>query len=1049
MCTTFISLQAQRTITGTVIDEEDEPLIGVNVVAKGSPVGTITDFDGNYSIVVPDGTTQLGFSYIGYIVQSIDIGASNVINVTLIEDAQKLGEVVVTALGIPREKKTLSYAVQEVESEEIANSGETNVVAALTGKVAGVQATSTSGAPGGSANIRIRGSASMTGSNQPLFVIDGVPISNAYNETESGTRGVAYSNRAIDINPEDIANVSVLKGASASALYGSRAANGVILITTKSGKGAGKGLNIEVSSSVGLSTVNKLPDLQTSFSQGIGGAYSGNIRSWGAPVGDLSLDADGNIVPASDETATGAAVPIYNNAEDFFQRGVQFKNFVSLSGGSDRANYYVSFGDDRITGIIPGTDYNKTTVALRGGTSLSDKVRVSGSANFTKSDSRRAQQGSNGGGVALALYRTPPTFDASNGNDDWDAESAFLNEDGSQRNWHPAFNNPYWTINQDPFEDNVNRIIGHVMAEYEPLNWLKFTYRIGNDFYLDSRKQIFAINSANGAGAGQILEDQFNRSETTSDFFINLSHDFNDRIGGELLLGNNLNHRSSQNLFVDATSLTIGDFYNINNASTINSSEAKSVLRTAALFFDAKFDFDDWLFLNVTGRQEWASTFGPQANSSFFYPSVGLGAVFTEPLGLTDNEWLSYGKVRFSYGLVGNQPPVYSTTTVFSSPNITDGYTRPQGIQGPFIGQTLFTQDDLLGNAFLEPERTRSWEIGTDLRFFKNRLSVDFTYFNQLSDKQIFAVPLATSSGFSSIVQNAGEISSKGIEMVIGATPIKAKGFEWDISMNFSRIRNVVEKLAEGVPNIGLGGFFSANGRLVEGEEYGLVYGELWSRDDNGNLIIEQNPNSPNYGKPITEFEEGVIANPNPDWLMGIRNTFSFKGLSLTGLIDIKKGGQLWNGTRGALYSYGTHADTENRGNEVVVFEGVQGTINTDNEVEVTGGDNNVAVVLDENWYRAGNGSGFVGPSEPFVEDAGWVRLRDVTLSYSLPKSIFGKSPFRGVELAVSGRNLLLFTPYSGQDPETNLTGVGNLQGLDYFQMPNTKSYTFSVRLKF
>ncbi|MFK7970424.1 MAG: SusC/RagA family TonB-linked outer membrane protein [Bacteroidia bacterium] len=1048
----FGLLYSQSTVTGKVTDARSgDPLEGVAVVVKGTTIGAFTNDQGSYSLEVPSDGQFLIFSFVGRATQEIKIDGRSSINISLAEDLT-LDEVVVTALGVTKKKKALGYSVQEVGGDVIANSKETNVATALAGKVAGVQAFSVSGAPGAGANIRIRGSASISGNNQPLFVVDGIPVSNNQERSESGLRGAVVSNRALDINPDDIESVSVLKGAAASVLYGSRAANGVILITTKKGARNGGGMSINYSGSLAFDEVNKLPELQSTFAQGLNGTSSANIRSWGAKISETLVDpASGLPVPAG--TAGATAAQVYNNNDEFFTTGTTLRNNISLSGGDVNRSFYASFGDTRQEGVIPGTEYTRSNVSLRGNTKLGNKLRVAGSVNYTKSNSRRAQQGSNGGGVALALFRTPASYRASNGATEFGDASSYLNADGSQRNWHPAFNNPYWTINRDPFTDDVNRVFGHVEWEYSPVSWLSVMHRLGNDYYTDARQQIFAIGSANGGRVGQVFEDIWSRRETYSDFFVNFKPEIEGKFGATLMVGNNLSHRTRKNLYVQGAGLTIDNFYNLGNASNITTFDYDEIIRTAAVFADAQFEWDNWIFLGLTGRNEWASTFGQEAETqSFFYPAANLGVVFTEALGLESSTGFPYGKLRVSYGEVGNQPPVYSTSTVFVGPSITDGYTRAQGVSSPFAGQSLFGQSTQLGNAQLRPERVRSFEIGVDLKFLSNRVGLDVTYFNQLSIDQIFAVPVARTAGYTSTVLNAGEISNKGWEAILKLQPVvNPEGFNWEVSANFTTYKNVVEKLADGVENIGLGGFFGANGRLVAGQTFGLLYGDTWNRTDDGQLIIEQNPDSPEYGFPLTDYGEDVVGDPNPDFLLGIRNTFTFKGLRLEAFLDIKEGGDMWNGTRGALYSYGTHAGTEGRGVETKVFEGVTGTRNADNEIVVQGDGaaNAVQVTLDESWFRTGNGSGFVGPSEQFVEDASWVRLRELTLAYTLPSSLLGKTPFRRIEVGVTGRNLWLSTPYTGIDPETSLSGSGNLQGLDYFQMPNTRSINFNLNLGF
>lgn len=1038
-------------------------MAGVTVFEKGTTNGTFTDADGRYELTVKNGSTTLVFRFIGFATQEVAGGG----DVVLKEDALLLDEVVVTALGIAREKKQLGYSVQSVGGDALVNSGESNMINGLNSKVAGVQVISSSGSPGASAYINIRGSSSISGENQPLIVVDGIPLDNSQlisgnpdNGDNSLLEGVANSNRGIDINPNDIEDVTVLKGPAASALYGIQAANGVILITTKKGRGAtGKGVNVSFNTALTWDRVNKLPEIQERYIQGAGGEYfgpaTGASTSWG-PLGDTMRwngdasylwDRNGDLVGASDPSGVTPFSP-YNNAETFFTTGTTFDNNLALSGGNGSTNYRFSIGRINQTGIVPLSEWGRTSIKFAGESKLSARLRTAASVGYTNSGGSRVQQGSNISGLMLGLMRSPNSFDNSNGVEDPTDEAAYLLADGTQRNYRGGggYDNPYWTINKNPFTDQVNRVYGFTSVTYDVTNWLNIFYRLGTDAYSDDRQQVFAEGSR-AAPAGRTFLEKHNYRHVNSDLWVTLSHDFGEKFSTSLLLGQNAFAKEYNRLYTQGDGFTIPNFTHISNAQSVFTRDYTERKRTAAIFFDAKVAYDDWVFLNVTGRNEWSSTL-PVDNNSFFYPSASLGLVFTEPLGLADNKILPYGKLRFSYASVGNDADPYSLASYYSNTFVGDGWTN--GIVFPFNGVTAFMADDVLGSANLRPEKTNSIEIGTDLRFLNNRIGLDFTYYSQVSKDQILAVPVAASSGVLQLITNAGQVSNKGIEIVLNATPIKSENFRWDIQVNFTRNRNMVDELAEGIENVFLGGFEGSAIRNVAGQPYGQIYGGTFLRDAAGNLVIESDTNAAFYGYPIYSGREGAIGNTQPDFLMGIRNTLAWKGISFGFLIDIREGGQMWNGTQGAMAFFGTAAMTENRG-ETTVFEGVKGTVDGDGNLVLqdesgTAGTftNDTEAVLDEFWYTA-DGGGFGNVAEHFVQDISWVRLREVTLSYTFPTSLFEKTPIGSLNIGLAGRNLLLFTPYEGVDPETSLMGSVNAQGLDYFNMPNTKSY--SVRL--
>ena len=1077
----------QRTITGNVTSKDDgSTLPGVTVVVKGTTNGAVTDVNGKYTIIVPAKYNVLVFSFVGMKPYEANIDNRTNIDVVLETDVMNIEGVVVTAIGISRETKALGYSVQEVGGENLQKTNDANLFNSLNGKVAGVSVTSGSGAAGGSTYFTIRGAQSIGGNNQPLIVVDGVPIDNSQyysgnpdDGTNNLTEGVAYSNRGIDLNPEDIASVSVLKGGAATALYGLRAASGVVLINTKKGqavKTSGNTYAVSFASSFSIEQVNKLPEIQKKYGQGLNGNWAGphtaNRNSWGPLLdtcryttiltspsmdpfgtGIYPWDKHGIIVGMNDPNANpNKIVKPYDNLGTFFETGHTWNNSLGISGGNPNATYYVSIGNLSSKGIVPNNTFNKTTVKIAGQAKLSDKFFTSGSVNYINSGGNRIQQGSNLSGVMLGLLRTPVTFDNSNGySDPVDTPEAYQFEDGSQRAYRGfgIYDNPYWTVNQNSFKDQVNRMIGSAELTYNPLSWLNATYRIGTDFYTDRRKGYFAINSS-AAPEGQVQEDQHFNRDINGDLIINMKHDISKDFKFDITIGHNFYQTYHQQLYTKGDQLAQPDFYHISNAAAVSVRELIDRKRTQAVYGDLGLSYQSMVFLNITGRNEW-STALPKEKRSFFFPSFSLGFVFTEIGGLKDNKALPFGKIRASYSIIANDAFIYGTYNYFEPAFYNDGWTT--GVSFPFAQYTSYMNDAGLGNSGLKPEKLYSFEIGADLRFIKNRIGLDFTYYNNKNKDLIIWVPLSGASGYTDKLLNAAEMSNKGVEIVLNTVPIKTKKVEWDIIINFTQNKNNVDKLAEGVENVGLGGFTGAEIRAVVGKPYGSIFGTDWVRDGDGNIIIDNegnnDPTSPDYnehyGFPFQSDKEAFLGTVMPKWTMGISTSLKYAGFTLYALLDIKKGGMMWNGTKGIMYALGTHIDTETRG-ESYVFEGVKGTVGADGNGISTGENNDISVIKDQYWYN-GLGGGFGGPSGQFVEKANWVRLREVSLSYTLPHNWLKKSFFKGIDLFVSAKNLFLWTPYTGIDPETNLYGADNAQGIDYFNMPNTRSYNFGLRV--
>lgn len=1049
---------AQNTITGRVIAADDkQALPGVSVKIKESSAGTQTDATGHFSISANTGQT-LVISSVGYVSQQVIIGNSGILNFTLVNNQKALGEVVVTALGITRQKRSLTYSVGEVKSDQILN--KTDLASAIQGKVAGVQITNSGGGAGASTNIVIRGTSSITGNNQALFVVDGVPIDNSVASTESSTAGVANSNRAIDINPEDIESVSVLKGGSAVALYGLQGSNGVILITTKKGQ-RGK-MRVDLSSSANFDRVSRLPYFQNLYAQGTKGKYTPpdnhpNSRSWGPLLSslryngktDYPFDRNGKLVLATDPTATGKIPVAYDNVGQFFRTGATFNNYLALSGGNENSVFRVSIGNERQNSIVPTDYFQRITTKISGETQAFDKLKISGNMSYINSGGRRVQQGSSAQSVMLDLYRTPISFDNSNGLSNRRDPNQFTLANGNQRTYrgeNGGFNNPYFTVNQDPFNDDVNRVLGNIGLNYSPLKWLGVNYTLGGDIYSDQRTQNYELNDA-GNPAGAILLDNYQSKIINSDLQLNFKRQLTPDLNLNLILGNTYYSNYSNQRQTSGTGLNFPGFVNIGNAQSYTALSALNRYHVVSYYASLDLAYRNQLFLNAAYRIDKSTLLDPK-NNAFLNPSIGGSWVFTELPGLKDNSVLSFGKLRASFGTSGNEPPYYALGTTLAAVSFGnqqgqyDGFTN--GLAYPFNGQGGFINNFNLGNQHLKAEKTREYDLGTELSFFHDRITLDFTYYSKKGSDLIIQVPFTGSTGYSSKVLNAASMSNKGFEVLLSIVPVRTTDFKWTLSANFTRNVNKVTALA--VQSVSFGGFTGLTVNAIKGYSNPSFFGPHFLTDGKGHQLIEDDPNDPNgkVGYPIAGSSSTYAGTPNPDWTMGITNLFTYKGIRLSSLIDIKHGGQLWNGTEGALISYGRSDVTLNRGTNTV-FKGVTGHLDASGNTVVTGTTNAASVPLNEAWYK-GNGGGFGSVSSQFVQPAGWVRLREVAISYQLERKWFKKTPVKSVEIGAFGRNLFLHTRYHGIDPETSLQGAGNSQGLDYFQLPGTKTYGFSLK---
>ncbi|SFC19300.1 TonB-linked outer membrane protein, SusC/RagA family [Flexibacter flexilis DSM 6793] len=996
---TSVLAQVTKTVTGKVTSALDgSPLPGVNVVVKGTTQGVISDVDGKYSIEVPSVGGTLVFSFVGMNTSEVAVGDNATINLAMETDIAQLSEVVVTALGIEREKRSVGYAVTQVGGSQLTNSRETNMVQALAGKVAGVQVMGGGGTPGASSKIILRGNKSF-GDNQPLFVIDGIPMDNSTDASNAGDNPyeptleqVNYSNRAVDINPNDIESMTVLKGPAAAALYGVRGGNGVIMITTKKGK-FGQKTRVDINSSIDFSQVNKLPDLQTTYGQS-----DGSPQSWGAK-----------------NTQAGV-----NNAEKFFKTGVTTSNDVAITSGTEKNSYRLSVGHLHQDGIIPTTNFSRFTARLTAQSELRKDLTASTTVSFTNSGGRRAQQGSNASGVMLSLLRAPSSFDLL------DAYN-HPNADGSQNNYWAGYDNTYWSLHHNPFKDNNKRLIGNISLNYTPMDWLKVTYRLGLDNYTDYRRGIYDIGAHNSAEVanGQITENYKRHLEIYSDLIISANKEFTEKIHGSLSLGNNINQRENSDLYSRGRGFSIDNFFNMNNAASFYSSQYDERIRSAAFFYDGNISYNNMLFIGSTGRQEYSSTFGPNRRHFFFASATG-SFVFTELEAIKNSNITNFGKLRLSYARSANTPSAYDWIKYpYKQPSFADGYTN--GFSLPYLGTNGYGHSNTIGNPDLKPEFTAGPEVGLEVNFLKDRIKADVTYYNQKTTDIILESPASPSSGYTAKLSNAATIVNKGWEISLSGTPVKTKDFDWTIDVNYTRNRNEVTALAKGVSEQELAsGFEDARIFAIVGKPYGSIYGTKWQRDSNGKIIVGAN------GRPLKTTTLYDLGNPYPDFIMGIRNTFTYKDFKLSALLDIHQGGKMWNGTNARLNRFGVSAASASVDrSQMMVVDGVKED-GSKNDIQIT----------PQEYYTYYKGD--LGAVEENVQDISWVRLREVSLGYTIRKIKY----VQAVDITFTGRNLWLKSNYVGMDPETSLTGAGsNYNGIDWFGMPNTKSYNIALHI--
>jgi TonB-linked SusC/RagA family outer membrane protein len=1039
------ALAQTKEVRGTVTDSSGKPLSGASIQVRNSSVGTRTDDNGAFTLQVPQSNATLVISNIGFEEQQVPVGNQQTLRITMYSGRSVMQEVVVTALGIARDRRSLGYATQTVKGSDIANKGELNVVNALQGRLAGVNITGASGSVGSSTNINIRGIHSFTQSNQPLFVVDGIPVSNNLDRTNGGTLGsngdFQPPNRALDIDPNNIESINVLKGGAAAALYGSRAANGVIVITTKKGSSRGGRADITLSSSYSIQNVYGLLEYQNEYGQGLNGLYSSiSGNSWGPKIGSTPTLANGLL------TATGQAVPFVaypNNIKDFFEQGYVFDNNLSINGGDQNQNYTFSLGNSRQTGIVPNTHLTRTNVRFGANTMIRSKMRLGGNVTFTNSG-QQGVLGGNGSSAIGALTGVTRTTDLQA----YKRDGSYKNVDGTN-NWYvPSVDNPYFSAYENPVTSNLTRVIGTVNLGYDLATWLNIGYKLGVDAYTDRRKQIFA-KSSNQRPAGQALDDIFYRNEITGQLLINAKKNdlFIKGVNATLLLGQEINQRKFQNVTLQGDQLTIPNYYNANNATvfTNGSQETNFTRRLVGVFGQASLSYNNYLFLELTGRADKSSTL-PINKNTYFYPSASASFVFTDAFHIQSNI-LSYGKIRASYAKVGNDAPPYRLNNYYIAGTYGNNVAQ---LNLPITagGTTLsgFAANTRLASQNLSPEFTTSYEGGFNVGLFKNRASIDVAYFKEVSKDQIFDVSLAPSSGFATQTTNVGEMQNRGWEALVNITALSLRNLKWDISANYTRIRNKVVSISPGITQSALSGtgsvFAGTSGTnaftgsipsIVQGQAYGVIVGSKLPRSPDGQFII-----NPVTGTFAAGIAGQVLADPNPDYRIGITNTITYKIFTLSALVDYKEGGDIVSFTAGFGKSAGTLKETAVDRDKPRIIPGVILDPATNKYIP-----NNIQIPAQLYWRSFGL------QSDLNVYDATVFRFRELTLGINIPATVFNTRFISGARFSVFARNLFYIAPNAPLDPEVNTSGASNIQGLELQSAPNNRSIGVNLNISF
>ena len=1016
------NVQQDADCKGVVIDATGEPVIGASVVVKGKTgAGTVTDIDGNFTLKNVKKGETLRITSLGMTPVEVVYNGSNV-KVTLKDDSKALDEVVVTALGIKRERKSLGYAIQDVKGDAILNSHENNVANALTGKIAGVQITRSSNGPGGSSKIQLRGNNSVTGLNQPLIVVDGVPMDNftGADNNDYWNPSADMGNGLSDINPEDIESMSVLKGASAAALYGSRAGNGVILITTKSGRQT-KGLGITVTGTVSAESIFMKPDVQTTYGQGTQGVYNSTSGlSWGPRIeGQEYVRWDGQKVKMQS----------YDNLDNYYGTGTELQENVTLSQQYGKTSIYASMTNMNNKSMTPGAKLNRTNLMLRGVTSFgkNDAWTFDGKVQYIRNKANnRPVSGNNNNNSALGLFTFPTTLDIR------DFENC-IDENNEMGWWNKDGNNPYWMSKYSLSDDSRDRFLMNASLKYKVLSWLTAEIKAGTDMYtLEATRRVYSGNS----NVTTLYEQNINHFyENNFSYLLTATKDnIFDKFGGTVTFGGNLMATKKTGMKGLASKLVIPNKFSLNNGENkADISETYTQKKINSLYGTVGINYDGWAFLDATFRNDWSSALSKE-NRSFFYPSVSASWLFGEmfnKIGKKMPSWFSFGKIRASYDEVGNDMDPYQLYNLYStSPDSHGGITA--------------SSSNTLYNKNVKNELIKSYEVGVELKFLNNRLGLDFAWYKSNATNQLMNLPVNSLSGYNYKKINAGDIQNTGVELMAYATPIRTKDFEWTINYNISHNNNTIKDLYDGVDRYQLGGYDNIRIYAIKGGKYGEIWGTKFLRVEDGQYKGQLLLTSDGLPQATSEMEK--IGDQQATCNMGLTNSFSYKGWNLSFQIDARIGGEIFSGTNAMMQRSGTAAATAPGGKRVddMVVAGVYKDA-SGNYVQ------NTNKVTTQQYWNAVAGTGNMGIGEANIYSASNIRLRNVSLGYNVPTSILAKTNFiQSLKAGFTVTNVfMIHSNMNGIDPESVFATSTNATGFEYAGIPTTRSFVFNVSIGF
>ena len=1045
----LVTAQTQK-VTGVVISEEDgQPVVGASVLVKGTTLGTITDVDGNFNLSnVPSSAKTLQILYIGMQTQEVVIKPN--LRVVLKADAQKLDEVVVTAMGISREKKALGYAVQDVKSDALTRAANTDLAGALQGKVSGIDITPSSGMPGASSKITIRGSRSFTGDNTPLYVIDGMPIASTADVSTSltdGAYGTDYANRAVDIDPNDIESINILKGQAASALYGMRASNGVIVITTKSGKGADKGKpTITFSTNLSFDKISTLPELQQEYAQGSGGTFDPSSPfAWGPKISELANDptyggnTDNSYTSQYGKQSGKYYVPqlaaagmnpwatpqAYNNMKDFFETGVSWSNNVNVAQRFDKGNYSFSLGNTTSNGIVPSTGMDRYNVKMSAEAQLHPNWTTGFNGNFVTS--KISKQSTANTSVVATIYNAPVSYNMAG------IPSHIEGDPYTQNTYRDSWiDDAYWAVDNNQFSERSQRFFGNAFVKYTTKfgtdnHKLDIKYQIGDDAYTTNYSEIYGYGST-WAPTGEDSEYHYTVNELNSLLTAAYTWNINEEWTLDALIGNEFVDKKTKYEYAYSMNFNFPGWNHLNNASVFSNESQYNKKRTVGNFANLSVAWKNMLYLSGSIRNDIVSSM-PRDNRSFTYPSVSLGFIFTE-LAPLKNNILTFGKIRASYAEVGMAGDY--TQSYYYTPSYGGGFYMGNPIVYPINGAMAYIPYYKVYDPNLKPQNTKSYELGADLTFLNGLVTLNYTYSRQNVKDQIFEVPLAGSTGASSMIMNGGKIHTNTHELTLGVSPVDTKNFKLDFAFNFSKIDNYVDELAPGVESIMLGGFVTPQVRAGIGDKFPVIYGKSYMRNDEGKIVVDKN------GLPM-QGEDAVIGTVSPDFRLGFNTNIELYKFRISAVFDWKQGGQMYSGTAGEMNYYGVSKLSGDMRNTEFIVE---------NSVKETGKDADGNSIYAPNDIKVTDAQAYFtrrrSIDESYIYDNSYIKLRELSVSYP----VFSKK-WLNVNVNVFARNILVWSEMKGFDPEAS-QGNDNMGGaFERFSLPGTASYGFGFNVKF